>query len=540
MFPVHVNDGTTDIPNDDICYIVAKEGVFLKKKVGIMESIAPVDNISILESVDSMARMNIKKIPGGQFARVIAFFRAVYAEYYGEAIVLLFYDEEKRVYKIVPPHQKVTAAACDYNKGITIDSMQMIGTIHSHANMSAFHSGTDDSDEEHFDGLHITIGNMKDEDVSITASIVANGHRFVINPEDYVERLVKTVDIDKVENRPLRRVFKWKHGKVVEDIVAGKQSSYSYRTLDKRFTVKVSDKYHRVIPQWMEMVEKGTYTYKYAGRSGGVTYPGYPGYGYGGYGGYGGHYDADLWKQAGFVPPQSKPAVIKPSALPDTKPGNVIKFPMHKVEVTDSEDDEVIPCQTCVFRGHKFLAEEAGEDYEPEIYICKQCETVVVDGTESIDMPLCPICKTDDHLMPLDEEDLPKNYISELEQSHLKKEPGLKEDTEYLTCNTCGNSFHIFAGETICPFCYSLIEEEDIKGVNTEEERISQLEIDTGAFLDTESEEANALAIEETIIKIPDPSEPQIPITEIHVDPRYDGSLMSKFRRVFGGKDGRL
>ena len=71
-----------------------------------MDSIAPVKNISILESVSSAAQMNIKKIPGGAFARVVAFFRAVYAESFGEAIVLLFYDEVKKLYKMEldPPH----------------------------------------------------------------------------------------------------------------------------------------------------------------------------------------------------------------------------------------------------------------------------------------------------------------------------------------------------------------------------------------------------------------------------------------------------
>ena len=45
MFKVHINDGSA-LPDDDVYYIVAKEGIFLKKKLGVMESIAPVKNIS--------------------------------------------------------------------------------------------------------------------------------------------------------------------------------------------------------------------------------------------------------------------------------------------------------------------------------------------------------------------------------------------------------------------------------------------------------------------------------------------------------------
>ena len=184
MFKVVLNDGQNEMPEDDIFYIIAKEGVYLKKKLGVMESIAPVKNISILESVNSMAKMHITKIPAKWIAKVISFFQAVYEEHRSEAIVLLFYDEETGKHKIVPPMQKVAGASCDYDKGITIEGMTMIGTIHSHARMSAFHSGVDDSDEEHFDGLHITLGDLDEEYPSMSASIVANGHRIMVDPDE--------------------------------------------------------------------------------------------------------------------------------------------------------------------------------------------------------------------------------------------------------------------------------------------------------------------------------------------------------------------
>ena len=178
MFRVFVNDGTQEMPNDDIMYIVCKEGIYLKKKLGIMESITPVQGISVLQSVEMTAQMHIKPIPGTLFAQVISFFKEVYNEHFGEAIVLLFYNEERKVYKVVPPAQKVSGGGVDYNRAMTIEGYIMVGDIHSHANMSAFHSGIDDADEKSFDGLHITIGNNKDEQVSISASIVSNGQRF--------------------------------------------------------------------------------------------------------------------------------------------------------------------------------------------------------------------------------------------------------------------------------------------------------------------------------------------------------------------------
>ena len=534
MFKVHVNDGSKAIPEDDVCYIVAKEGIFLKKKMGIMESIAPVKNISILDSVSSMARMNIKKIPGGQFARVIAFFREVYKEYYGEAIVLLFYDEVKRVYKIVPPHQKVTASACDYNKGITIDGMQMIGTIHSHASMSAFHSGTDDKDEEHFDGLHITIGNMRDDHVSITASIVANGHRFVCQPEDYVERLIKTVDIDETTQQPSRRIFKYVAGKMVEDTVASNRYTYSHRKMDKRYKVQVSAQYHKVIPKWMEMVEKGTYTYNYG------TY-GY-GAGYltrGGSRRWGESYDSNLWGQAGRTPASGKNKSvfgIAPNAAKHplaTTCQNPIEFPPHDIEIGD---DDAIPCTSCVFRAHKFLAEQEGLDDEPDVYQCKKCDAIVVDETEGASWVTCPTCQTEDYMILMDEEELPNQYVSSEDISHIKHEPGIKEDSDYLKCKLCDNVFHLFAGETKCPFCYTLVSKEALDEYNTEDAKILQTRVDSGEFLNEDADEINkqalseASAADQTIEKIPDPKEAAIPITE----PTEDLSLMEKFKRCFG------
>lgn len=541
MFPIYINDGTNPIPEDDVFYIVAKEGIFLKKSMGIMDSIAPVKNISILESIQAAAKMNIKKIPGGQFARVVAFFKAVYKEYYGEAIVLLFYDETKKVYKIVPPHQKVTAAACDYNKGITIEGMQMIGTIHSHASMSAFHSGTDDKDEEHFDGLHITIGNVNQDDVSVTASIVANGHRFVVQPEDYVERLVKTVDIDEVEQKPTRRVFKWQNGKMVEDVQASTRYTYSTRRMDKRYVVNVSDKYHKALPAWMGMVEKGTYTYNYGyGVYGAWDGQRYQGRNAPGARNWGGNYDANLWRQNGYKGPYIAPAARQlplPSA-PGVPPQNVgvtvkpIEFPPHDIEIEDGQ----IPCTSCVFRAHKFLLEEAGDD-EPEVFKCEKCNTLIVDDTEAETFATCPVCKTDEHMVSVADEDLPDNRISSEDYSHLQHEPGVVEDSSFLTCKTCGNGFHIFAGETVCPFCYTLIDEVDLETaepVDTETLRQLQMQTDAGDFLTPEAREIQEAALDEArmadeaIERIPDPNETTIPIPEKR-------GVAGFFNHFFGG-----
>lgn len=42
----------------------------------------------------------------------------------------------------------------------TNEGFKVMGTIHSHCNFGAFHSGIDDDDEVNFPGLHITLGNV--------------------------------------------------------------------------------------------------------------------------------------------------------------------------------------------------------------------------------------------------------------------------------------------------------------------------------------------------------------------------------------------
>ena len=81
MFPVVTNNGVNEIPNDDVVYIVGKSGIFLKKKVGIVESLIEVKDIPILEDVKQYAKLHINKIPARMFARVADFFKEVYKTY---------------------------------------------------------------------------------------------------------------------------------------------------------------------------------------------------------------------------------------------------------------------------------------------------------------------------------------------------------------------------------------------------------------------------------------------------------------------------
>ena len=186
MFNVFINNEGV-IPTDDICYIVGKNGIFLKKKLGFLESISKVDSISILQDVVPYAKLNIPKIPKELVYQNINFLRWVYSEFNSEGMSILHFDDEREEYKSQVPQQWVSGGGISYVKNVNFKNYLKLGSIHSHANFNAFHSGTDKDDEYDWDGLHITFGNLGSEKITIASSIVANKLRFPVNPVDYLE-----------------------------------------------------------------------------------------------------------------------------------------------------------------------------------------------------------------------------------------------------------------------------------------------------------------------------------------------------------------
>jgi len=185
---IYINNGI-DIPQDETCYIIAKGGIYLKKKLDLIESLTPVDKISFLEDIPTFAKINIPIISTKMFGNILEFFREVYRLYKSEAIVLLFYNKNKKSYKIFVPEQEVSRASLSYETTKTIKDHILIGSIHSHGSMTAFHSGTDVGDEEKFDGIHFTIGKVDETFFDVCGSIAVNGMRVPISPENYINGL---------------------------------------------------------------------------------------------------------------------------------------------------------------------------------------------------------------------------------------------------------------------------------------------------------------------------------------------------------------
>lgn len=200
MIPVYILAEGVELPKEGTYYIVAKGGVFLHKDNGLIEATVKVDRIPFLQEVTPSANLRLPKLPPKLLVQTLLFFRRVYQQHLSEAAVLLHYSTESQRYILHCPSQQVSAASVTYNASERFDNFQLVGTIHSHASMGAFHSGVDDADERHFDGLHITIGRLDQPYFTVSCSTVVNSQRFYLAPQDAI------IGITNVEWQPAPRL----------------------------------------------------------------------------------------------------------------------------------------------------------------------------------------------------------------------------------------------------------------------------------------------------------------------------------------------
>lgn len=189
--PIYILTPGSKVP-DEVCYLITKDGVFLNKKAGLITAMVKVEGICFLESVKPTAKIHLPKIPASVMAQALSFFCRIHDDLDSEANLMLHYSEDQKRFEFSCPLQVVTCASAKYKASERLEGYQLVGTIHSHNTMSAFHSGTDDSDEEYFDGLHLTVGRInKFPEFSISCSVMVNGQRFKLEPEEVIDGLTK-------------------------------------------------------------------------------------------------------------------------------------------------------------------------------------------------------------------------------------------------------------------------------------------------------------------------------------------------------------
>lgn len=186
VFPILVYREGLELPKEGTYFLVAGNGCWLHKDTGIVKAFVPVENISALPDfqAESYVQCRLPKLPAKLVWQIKSLFKKVVGAYGSEAATSLYFNKETGEFRVHVPQQQVSHGGVNYRRTghSHEDGFLCVGTIHSHADFTAFHSGTDVHDEENFDGLHVTFGHNNRDEFSISATIAVNGFRTLVDP----------------------------------------------------------------------------------------------------------------------------------------------------------------------------------------------------------------------------------------------------------------------------------------------------------------------------------------------------------------------
>lgn len=197
MIPIHAIPAPASaggavpiLPSDKLCYLLGRNGLFKQVGNDFYHARVKVDGAGGLAEIEESASLHVPKLPLKLLRQAEAFFAAVFQRYKSEAVVLLLVDPKAQAWRIEVPPQVTKGLRVRYDMATLPappEGYERFGTIHSHANIKAFHSGTDDTDEVGFDGLHITIGNVNEPVRSYSARWMLTGKEFKADLCDVVK-----------------------------------------------------------------------------------------------------------------------------------------------------------------------------------------------------------------------------------------------------------------------------------------------------------------------------------------------------------------
>lgn len=135
IVPIYVMTHDESMPEDELCYIVGKNGFYLKKANFLGKGIFKTNEISELMHLAEGIVWQLPKVPISLLYRTMKFFRGVEKKYGSEAVLLLLYNEETSEYILYVPNQKVSK-----NEVEILDDLRFIDQQNPIVGM--FHYGT--------------------------------------------------------------------------------------------------------------------------------------------------------------------------------------------------------------------------------------------------------------------------------------------------------------------------------------------------------------------------------------------------------------
>jgi hypothetical protein len=200
MLPLYHLEKGDDVSQmcDDIektSYILAHDGLWLLKKTDFFWSLRAAKVPNAVEKTEALINTHgLPLVPKEEMDTAIAFFRRVYAIHKSEAALILYWLPGTTQFKWTCPKQTVAPASVNYSDvPHPGEGWIVLLHMHSHASMSAFHSGTDDHDEKFVDGYNITIGKLNTPGYEFECRIMIGGLSLKSKMEDIVENWLPPV-----------------------------------------------------------------------------------------------------------------------------------------------------------------------------------------------------------------------------------------------------------------------------------------------------------------------------------------------------------
>jgi len=200
MFPIYVAEKGKELPKEGTYYVISRNKFYLHKDTGLVKALVEVDSISMLGDLEPYVTLRLPKLPPDIICRAYKFFAAVFKRHSAESAVVIHYSPKDQTYYMHCPEQVVSHGSVHYDLDDRFENYQLVGTIHSHCDFGAFHSGTDIHDELDQDGIHITLGHVNTSHFSASGSLVVNGTRFSLELEHAALGVRRVTMQDDVRN----------------------------------------------------------------------------------------------------------------------------------------------------------------------------------------------------------------------------------------------------------------------------------------------------------------------------------------------------
>lgn len=183
-----------DAPHEEVPYFfITKEGWYknLPTLFGIaqVEAEAPPPG---LEEWKPTFLLNDIKLPAWVLRQAHDFFRHIWNKFHAESSVYILYNRREKEFKLFAPEQYVSMTSVNHklDRDKLPAGFTPVGTIHSHCNFSAFHSGTDTADMAKMPGLHITIGHVDRDDPEMVFALSIGEQAFNVERASIVDEVI--------------------------------------------------------------------------------------------------------------------------------------------------------------------------------------------------------------------------------------------------------------------------------------------------------------------------------------------------------------